>query len=104
MSSEREPEADKAQLNHCRSIDFVRIFDNGIKAFDYFVSRNFHYNMKNSIRILDSLRPEDAEKYNYNVEYCDWARYFETQIVGIRYYYYKESRRTTVWHHVMWYT
>lgn len=86
-----------------RTIDYVRIFDNGIKAFEYFVCRNFHYNMKNSLRVLESLRPDDAVKYNYNVKYCDWAMYFETQICGIRYYFYKESKETTTLHRVMWY-
>ncbi|CRK97590.1 CLUMA_CG010976, isoform A [Clunio marinus] len=87
-----------------RTIEYVRIFDNGIKAFDFFVSQNFHYNMKNSLRILGCLEPEDAQKYNYNVEFCDWANYFETQIIGVRYYFYKESKKTSVWHRIMWHT
>jgi len=87
-----------------RTLDYVRIFDNGIKAFDYFVSKNFHYNMKNALRVLDCLHADDALKYNYNVKFCDWSKYMETQIVGIRYYFYKESRNTTVWHRIMWHT
>lgn len=60
--------------------------------------------MKNSLRILDCLKAEDAQKYNYNVKFCDWSKYFDTQIIGVRYYFYKESRETTIWHHTMWYS
>jgi hypothetical protein len=60
--------------------------------------------MKNALRVLDCLNPSDTLKYNYNVKYCDWSDYFESQIVGIRYYFYKESKNTTVWHRIMWYT
>jgi hypothetical protein len=38
------------------------------------------------------------------VKFCDWVKYFEMQIVGIRYYYFKESRKTSIWHHIMWHT
>ena len=89
-------------LFHFRTIDYVRIFDNGIKAFDYFTSRNFHYHMHNSLRILDCLEPEDAEEYNYNVQFCDWKKYMEAQIIGIRYFFYKESKITTIWHKIMY--
>jgi hypothetical protein len=86
-----------------RTIDYVRIFDNGIKAFDYFTSKNFHYSMKNSLRILNSLSPEDAATYNYDVKYCDWREYMESQIKGIRYFFYKESKETTYYHRMMWF-
>jgi hypothetical protein len=58
--------------------------------------------MGNSLRILRNLTKDDAEKYNYDVKYCDWAEYFEHQVKGIRYFYYKESKETKTWHRVLW--
>jgi fatty acyl-CoA reductase len=89
-------------LTFFRTIDYVRIFNNGIKAFDYFVNKNFHYNMSNALRILDCLNAEDALEYNYNVKYCDWKTYMEVQIKGMRYFFYRESKETTLWHRVMY--
>ena len=80
----------------------MRIFDNGIKAFDYFTNKNFHYNMKNSLRILDTLEEDDKRNYNYNVKFCEWAKYMETQVIGIRSFFYRESKDTSKWHRVMW--
>ncbi|XP_070493160.1 putative fatty acyl-CoA reductase CG8303 [Chironomus tepperi] len=85
-----------------KSLKYVQIFANGIEAFEYFTSRNFHYLMHNSLRILNCLEPEDAQEYNYNVQDCDWKKYMETQIIGIRCFYYKESETTTIWHRIMY--
>ncbi len=86
-----------------KTIDMVQIFDRGVKAFDFFVNKNFHYSTKNAIRILECLNETDAEYYNYSVKYCDWYDFFVTQIIGMRYYFFKEARETTIWHRMMWY-
>lgn len=80
----------------------MRIFDNGIKAFDYFTNKNFHYSMKNSLRISDTLNEADKQNYNYNVKYCDWGPYMESQVIGIRRFFYRESKDTTYWHKIMY--
>lgn len=80
----------------------MRIYDNGIKAFDYFTNKNFHYNMKNSLRILNELEDEDQVKYNYNVKYCEWSEYMESQVIGVRKFFYRESKDTTAFHRAMW--
>lgn len=85
-----------------RTLDYVRIFDNGIKAFDYFTNKNFHYNMENSLRILDTLEESDKQNYNYNVKYCEWSTYMESQVIGIRSFFYHESKETTNWHKAMY--
>ena len=87
-----------------RVMEYVKIFNNGIKAFDYFMNQNFHYDMRNSLKVLDSLNLLDSHEYNYNVKYCDWGKFMETQIIGTRYYFFKEARETTKWHRLMWYT
>lgn len=85
-----------------RVIDYIRLFESGTKAFEYFMCKNFQYKMENSLRILSCLSKTDAEKYNYNVEYCDWAEYFQHQIKGVRYFHYRESKETGRRHRIMW--
>lgn len=87
-----------------RTLDYVRIFVNGIKAFDYFTNRSFHYSTKNALRILDTLNDEDKVKYNFNCDkkYLDWGEFMESQVIGIRQFFFKESKKTTAWNVFVW--
>lgn len=82
----------------------MRIFVNGIKAFDYFTNKSFHYSTKNALRILNTLGDEDKARYNYNcdLDHLDWGEFMENQVIGIRRFFFRESKQTTMWNIFVW--
>lgn len=80
----------------------MRVFDKGTKAFEFFLNKNFRYDLKNSTRIVQSLNEKDAERYDFCAKSCDWTTLIERSFKGLRHYYFREAKETTSRHHVVW--
>lgn len=73
----------------------MRIFNNGTKAFDFFLSKNFQYSSKNALRIMSQLHPADVNRYQFDAKKCDWGILMERCFLGLRRYYFKEDYSET---------
>lgn len=80
----------------------MRIFNNGTKAFDFFLNKNFQYSTKNGLRILSSIQSSDLKRYNYDAADCDWKEFFKRNFLGCRRYYFRESHETTDAHRLVY--
>lgn len=83
-------------------LEYVQVFDKGTKAFEFFLSQNFRYSLKNSLHILSLMDPKDAEMYCYDARSYDWQEFIDNCLIGLRYYFFKESKESTLWHKVIW--
>lgn len=84
------------------SLQFMRVFNNGTKAFDFFLSKNFQYSSKNALRIMSQLHPVDVDRYQFDAKKCDWGLLMERCFLGLRRYYFKESYETTRYHRIIY--
>lgn len=80
----------------------MRVFHKGTKAFDYFLDKDFRYDLKNALRIMSVMHPEDRKRYNFDASQCDWVEFLDRVLIGIRRFYFKESAETTQWHRNYW--
>lgn len=80
----------------------MRVFDRGHKAFEWFLNKNFEYELKNSLRLMSMLKDSDTERYCFDAKACNWNLLIERCFKGLRYYYYHESKETTFKHRVLW--
>lgn len=79
----------------------MRVFNNGTKAFDYFLNKNFKYSTKNAMRIMSEMHAKDAKRYCFDASDCDWSEMMERNFLGCRRYYFKESFKTTQIHRIV---
>lgn len=84
------------------SLEFMRIFHNGTKAFDFFLNKNFQYSTKNAMRIMSLLHPKDAKRYCFDANDCDWSVMLERCFLGCRRFFFKESFKTTRRHRIIY--
>lgn len=80
----------------------MRVFDRGTKAFEYFMDKDFRYDLKNALRIMSVMHDSDRKRYNFDSSRCDWSEFIARVLIGIRRFYFKESAETTDWHHLYW--
>lgn len=80
----------------------MRVFHRGTKAFDYFLDKDFRYDLKNALRIMTVMHETDRKRYNFDASQCDWSEFLDRVLVGIRRFYFKESATTTSWHRNYW--
>lgn len=85
-----------------RSLEFMRVFNNGTKAFDFFLNKNFQYSTKNAMRIISMMHPKDVDRYGFDASNCDWSEFLTINFLGVRRYYFKESFKTTTKHRVIY--
>ncbi|KAH8298474.1 hypothetical protein KR044_005155 [Drosophila immigrans] len=82
--------------------EYMRVFQNGTKAFDYFLDKDFRYSLKNALRISSFIHESDRKRYNFDASQCDWSEFIDRCLIGIRRFYFKESAVTTQWHRNYW--
>uniref|UniRef100_A0A1I8MDW3 Fatty acyl-CoA reductase n=2 Tax=Musca domestica TaxID=7370 RepID=A0A1I8MDW3_MUSDO len=82
--------------------EYMRVFHRGGKAFDYFLDKNFRYDLKNALRIMSVVHEKDRKRYNFDSSRCDWTEFLARVIIGIRRFYFRESAETTTWHRIYW--
>lgn len=80
------------------------VFHRGAKAFDYFLDRDFRYDLSNALRIIKLLPPADQQLYNFDASHCNWAEFLDRMVIGVRRFYFKEAAVTTTWHRYCWKT
>lgn len=86
----------------CSAYEYMRVFQNGTKAFDYFLDKDFRYSMKNALRVSALIHEKDRKRYNFDASQCDWSEFIDRCLIGIRRFYFKESAVTTQWHRNYW--
>lgn len=79
----------------------MRVFDKGTKAFDYFLTKDFRYSLKNSIRLMSLLDATESERYRYDAGEINYTILFERCLLGLRRYHFRESYKTRPRHHIM---
>ncbi|XP_037822427.1 putative fatty acyl-CoA reductase CG8303 [Lucilia sericata] len=84
------------------ALDYMRVFHKGTKAFDYFLDKDFRYDLKNALRIMNLVHESDRKRYNFDSSQCDWVEFLDRVLIGIRRFYFKESAVTTSWHRNYW--
>ncbi|KAH8421055.1 hypothetical protein KR222_006573 [Zaprionus bogoriensis] len=89
-------------MPHHTAYDYMRVFQNGTKAFDYFLDKDFRYSMKNALRVSALIHEKDRKRYNFDASQCDWSEFIDRCLIGIRRFYFKESAVTTQWHRNYW--
>ncbi|XP_034477087.1 putative fatty acyl-CoA reductase CG8303 [Drosophila innubila] len=82
--------------------EYMRVFQNGTKAFNYFLDKDFRYSLKNALRISSFIHESDRKRYNFDASQCDWSEFIDRCLIGIRRFYFKESAVTTQWHRNYW--
>ncbi|XP_068145419.1 putative fatty acyl-CoA reductase CG8303 [Drosophila tropicalis] len=82
--------------------EYMRVFQKGTKAFDYFLDKDFRYSLKNALRISSIMHESDRKRYNFDASLCDWSEFIDRCLIGIRRFYFKESAVTTQWHRNLW--
>ncbi|KAH8284634.1 hypothetical protein KR018_008616 [Drosophila ironensis] len=82
--------------------EYMRVFQKGTKAFDYFLDKDFRYSLKNALRISALMHDSDRKRYNFDASQCDWSEFIDRCLIGIRRFYFKESAVTTDWHRNYW--
>ncbi|KAH8291362.1 hypothetical protein KR054_010974 [Drosophila jambulina] len=82
--------------------EYMRVFQKGTKAFDYFLDKDFRYSLKNALRISALIPESDRRRYNFDASQCDWSEFIDRCLIGIRRFYFKESAVTTEWHRNYW--
>uniref|UniRef100_A0A1A9X2G8 Fatty acyl-CoA reductase n=1 Tax=Glossina brevipalpis TaxID=37001 RepID=A0A1A9X2G8_9MUSC len=82
--------------------EYMHVFHKGSKAFDYFLSNNFRYDLKNALRINSVIPEKERSRYNFDASQCNWSEFLDRVIIGIRRFYFKESLVTTSWHRNYW--
>ncbi|KAH8275336.1 hypothetical protein KR026_005314 [Drosophila bipectinata] len=82
--------------------EYMRVFQKGTKAFDYFLDKDFRYSLKNALRISSIIHDSDRKRYNFDASQCDWSEFIDRCLIGIRRFYFKESAVTTEWHRNYW--
>lgn len=80
----------------------MRVFNNGTKAFDYFLNNNFQYSTKNALRIMSVMHGKDAKRYCFDASDLNWGEMIERNFLGVRRYYFKESFETTRKHRLIY--
>lgn len=80
----------------------MRVFNNGTKAFDFFLNKNFQYSSKNALKIMSELHTVDASRYQFDAKKCDWSILMERCFLGLRRYYFKEAYETTIRHRIIY--
>lgn len=79
----------------------MRVFDKGTKAFEFFMNKDFRYSLNNSQRLMHLLNASDLKRYSYDASECEWSEFIRRILLGLRYFYFHESRVTSTWHRVM---
>lgn len=80
---------------------YMRIFDKGTKAFEYFMNTEFRYSMTNALRVMGHLDASDAERYQFDASGVDWAEFIRRSFLGLRRFYFREAYVTSTWHRAM---
>ncbi|XP_037042882.1 putative fatty acyl-CoA reductase CG8303 [Bradysia coprophila] len=83
------------------TLEYMQLFHKGSTVFNYFLHKSLQYSVKNALRIMGELHPDDLDRYQYDAKNCDWSKLIENCFLGIRRYYFHESYETTMWHRVM---
>ncbi|CAD7088168.1 unnamed protein product [Hermetia illucens] len=89
-------------MTHHTTLEYMRVFHNGTKAFDYFLDKDFRYSLTNALRIISFLNESDRARYTFDASNCDWSKFMSSCLVGVRRFYFKESAKTTQWHRIHW--
>lgn len=76
----------------------MRIFNKGIKAFHFFLNKNFQYSTTNAMRISTMMHPKDTIRYKFEASELDWGEMLERNFLGVRRYYFRESGVTSMKH------
>ncbi|XP_055919574.1 putative fatty acyl-CoA reductase CG8303 [Eupeodes corollae] len=84
------------------ALEYMRVFNKGAKAFDYFLDRDFRYSLKNALQIMSVLNEKDKKRYNFDSTLCDWSAFIDRCLIGVRRFYFRESAVTTSWHRRYW--
>lgn len=82
----------------------MRVFNNGTKAFDFFLNKNFQYSTKNAMHIMHTLHEKDIKRYCFDASDLNWGELIERNFLGVRRYYFKESYKTTRRHRIIYRT
>ncbi|XP_031630613.1 putative fatty acyl-CoA reductase CG8303 [Contarinia nasturtii] len=89
-------------IKHHTSLEFMRIFNKGIKAFHFFLNKNFQYSTKNAMRIGTLMHPKDMDRYKFDASDIDWSEMIERNFSGVRRYYFREKGETSLKHAIIY--
>lgn len=81
----------------------MRVFNNGTKAFDYFLNKNFQYSTKNALRIMSTMHSQDVKRYCFDASDCDWSEFLQRNFLGVRRFYFREAGETTFKHRFVYF-
>lgn len=80
----------------------MQLFHKGSKVFTHFLNKKLRYSVKNAMKIMEAMHPDDVERYTFDAKNCDWSKLIERCLLGLRRYYFHESYETTMWHRIMY--
>lgn len=89
-------------MPHHTALEYMRVFNKGAKAFDYFLDKDFRYSMEKALGILSVLTKKDKERYNFDASLCDWSKFIDRCLIGVRRFFFRESAVTTSYHRNIW--
>ena len=78
----------------------MHVFHKGAKAFDFFLSKDFRYDLKNALRIMNEMTETDRKRYNFDASRCNWVELLDRMMLGIRRFYFKEKPVVKPWHRI----
>ncbi|XP_055388049.1 putative fatty acyl-CoA reductase CG8303 isoform X2 [Condylostylus longicornis] len=89
-------------MTHHTVLEYMQVFDKGSKHFDYFLNKDFRYSLKNALRIMATMNENDQKRYTFDCSHFDWSEFMDGCLIGVRQFYFKESKDTTEWHKLYW--